>query len=66
MIRQVDLRRACFEEAKSLRDRLCVGHSENVGKTFRALNIDDDEEKMRRDIVKEKCKESWTEEILFR
>jgi hypothetical protein len=64
VIRQVDLRRACFEEAKSFRDRLCVGHSEKVGKTFRALDIDDNEEKIRRDIVRGKCKESWTEKKL--
>ena len=51
VIRQVDLRRACFEEAKSFRDRVCVGYNDDFGRTLATLNFDDVEEKMRLDML---------------
>ena len=51
MIRQVDLRRACFEEAKSFRDRFCVAYNDDFGRTLATLNFDDAEENMRLDML---------------
>jgi hypothetical protein len=48
VIKQVDLRRACLEEAKSFKDRICVEQTDEAGLyNVRATNPDDNEAKIR-------------------
>ena len=53
--RQVDLRRACFDEAKSLRDRVCVKFRESAGLVIlQALRVNGGSESVNRDMFDKK------------